>query len=219
MNAMNFVVYKKFVDEEPALALVQELNANNIETEMAQDRESLDSLYGQKVFAKEFFVKIKHADISRADALLEQQSKKQLDSVDKDHYLFSFTNDELHEIMEKPDEWNEFDFQLARKILADRGHTVDESTIAQLKTDRFKSLAEPMKSSLSWVILGYVFAFFGGIIGAIMGWHMSTHKKPLPNGQMTYAFTKGDRDHGKIIMVIGVIVIALSIMSQVLDNN
>jgi hypothetical protein len=216
---MDFVVYKKFVDEEPAQALIQELNANNIETEMAHDRESLDSLYGQKVFAKQYFVKIKHSDIVRADALLEEQSKKQLDSVDKDHYLFTFTNDELHEIMEKPDEWNEFDFQLARKILAERGHTVDESTIAQLKNERFKSLAEPMKSNPSWVIIGYVLAILGGIIGTIMGWHMSTHKKPLPNGQVTYAFTKSDRAHGRIIMVIGIVVIALGVISRVLDNN
>lgn len=214
---MDFVVYKKFVDEEPAQALIHELNSNNIETELAHDRESLDSLYGQKVFAKEFFVKVRRKDIAQADALLEEQSKKQLDSVDRDHYLFSFTDEELDEIMEKPDEWNEFDFQLAKKILKDRGRAVDESRIAQLKKERFNALAEPMKPSPSWVIIGYLFALIGGPIGTIMGWHISTHKKPLPNGQMTYAFTKRDRLHGRIILVLGIVVLTFSILAGVFE--
>jgi hypothetical protein len=216
---MDFVVYKKLVDEEPAVALVEELKANHIEAQLSQDRESLDSLYGQKVFNREFFVKIRRSDIGRADALLEEQSKQQLGAVDKDHYLFSFTDVELLEILEKPDEWNEFDFQLAKKMLRERGHQVDDYQINRKKSERLRALAEPLKPQPLSLALGYLFAVAGGPIGVIMGWHIATHKKPLPNGQKIYAFTPGDRMHGRIILIMGTLVMALIIASRVLDWN
>ena len=216
---MNLVVYKKFVDEEPAVALIEELRSNNIEAELTKDRESLDSLYGQKVFNSEFFVKIKRRDFDRADALLEEQSKKHLGAVDKDHYLFSFTDAELKEVLEKPDEWNELDFQLAKKILRERGHHIDDQVIREKKNERLRELAEPLQSQPWSLILGYLFALGGGPLGVIMGWHIATYKKPLPNGEKTYAFTPGDRLHGKIILIIGIIWMAVAIAYKVLDLN
>ncbi len=209
---MDFVVYKKFVEEEPAVELIKELRANNIEAELTQDRESLDStLGGQKIFDREFFVKVKQDDIRRADALLEEKSKDMLSSVDSDHYLFAFSDGELLEVLDKSDEWNELDVQLAKKLLKDRGREVSDDHVAQKKAARLNTLAQPIESQPYWLYIGYFLALGGGPIGVIMGWHISTHKKPLPNGQMIYAFSPGDRMHGRVMLIIGVLVFVFAV--------
>ncbi len=209
---MSFVVYKKFVDEEPAVALIEELKASSIDAELTHDRESLDSaLGGQKIFNREFFVKVRREDIDRADMLLEEQTKNLVSSVESDHYLFNFSNDELLEILDKPDEWNEFDVQLVKKILQDRGIAISNDHIAAKKKLRLGILAQPIESKPFWIYVGYFAALGGGPIGVIMGWHISTHKKPLPNGQMTYAFSPGDRLHGRIMLIAGILVFVFAI--------
>jgi hypothetical protein len=200
---MELVTYKRFFEHEQVAAMVDLLKENGIEYEVTEDRESLDSLYGQKEFRQQYFVKIKKEDFKKVDSILIHHSTKDLDKVDKDHYLFSFTNDELHEILSKPDEWNEFDFLLAQRILNDRGEQVGEEKLQKLKAERIKELAKPDEGNRGWIYAGYVFAFLGGLLGIFIGWHLSTFKKTLPNGDKVYGHTVADRAHGNRILIIG----------------
>lgn len=69
---------------------------------------------------QQFFVKLKKNGFKKADSLLFDESSKELDNVDKEHYLYNFTDEELFDILSKADEWNEFDYQLSQRILKDR---------------------------------------------------------------------------------------------------
>ena len=37
------------------------------------------------------------------------------------------------------------------------------------------------------------------------GWHLSTYKKTLPNGDRVYGYSQSDRKHGNRILIIGAI--------------
>jgi hypothetical protein len=198
--------------------LTQLLRENEIEFHVVEERESLDSLYGDKHFDKQFFVKIQQEDFPKADAVLKEISLKELATVEKDHYLFSFNEEELFEIISKPDEWSGFDYELARKILKDRGKEINEDTVRLLKSQRLKELAKPEERQRNLVYAGYFFALLGGIIGAFIGWYMWTYEKVLPNGQKTYGFTKEDRMHGKIIFFLGVILFAFYVLIRYEDH-
>jgi hypothetical protein len=200
---MELATYKTFFEQERATALVDLLKENGIEVLVTEDRESLDSLYGQKQFRQQYFVKIKKDDFKKADSILIQRSADQLAEVDKDHYLFTFTNDELHDILSKPDEWSEFDYLLAQKILKDRGGHVSDEKIAALKDERMRELAKPDEKNRGWIYAGYVFAILGGLLGIFIGWHLSTFKKTLPNGETVHGYTVEDRAHGNRILIIG----------------
>src|SRR5688572_28466279 len=130
---MEFLTYKKFYERERVDALTKILSDNVVEFELTEDRESLDSLYGDKFFNQQFFVKLKKDDFKKADALLFDESAKELENVDKEHYLYNFTDEELFDILTKPDEWNEFDYQLSQRILKDRGKIINADTIDLLK--------------------------------------------------------------------------------------
>ncbi|MBI1768333.1 MAG: hypothetical protein HYR67_08155 [Bacteroidetes bacterium] len=166
---MEFITYKKYYEQERADVLKQILQENNIEFQVEEERESLDTLYGDKHFPRQFSIKIKQEDFPKADAVLKELSLKELATVGKDHYLFEFSDEELFEIISKPDEWNEFDFELAKKILKDHGKEINEDTVLLLKNKRLKELAKPEDRQTTMVYAGYFFALLGGAIGAFIG--------------------------------------------------
>ena len=136
----------------------------------------------------------------------------ELDNVDKTHYLFEFTNDELFDILSKPDEWNALDYQLAKKILNDRGREVNDEIIESLKEQRIAELAKPDESNRVWIFFGYLSALLGGLFGIIAGWHLFTYKKTLPDGQRVYEYSEKDRRHGRRIFYLGIIILYISVV-------
>ena len=171
---MELLVYKRYYEHERANELARILTDNGIEFEVTEDSESLDSLYGDKHFNKQYFVKINGADFKKADSILATLSEQEIDTADRDHYLYGFTDDELFDIISKPDEWNEFDFQLSKKILQERGKAINQETIDLLKKQRLNDLAKPEEGQRNWIYAGYLFALLGGVIGVFIGWHLST---------------------------------------------
>ena len=157
------------------------------------------------MFKQQFYVKLKKDDFKKADSLLLDESAKELENVDKDHYLYAFTDEELFDILSKPDEWNEFDYQLSQQILKERGKVINADTIDLLRKQRINELAKPEEGQRNWIYAGYLFAMLGGLLGIFIGWHLSTFKKTLPNGERVYGHTQDDRRHGKRIFIIGLI--------------
>lgn len=98
---MAFAVYKRFYKKDEAAVLTDILGENGIRFEIVEDRDNLDSLYGDKQFSLQYFVKIDSSNFEKADSVISKMSEIALDKVDKDHYLFTFTDDELFEIVSK----------------------------------------------------------------------------------------------------------------------
>jgi hypothetical protein len=216
---MEFLTYKKFYEKEPVDALTKILSENEIEFELAEDRESLDSLYGDKLFKQQFYVKLKKDDFKKADSLLLDESAKELVNVDKDHYLYAFTDEELFDILSKPDEWNEFDYQLSQQILKERGKVINADTIDLLRKQRINELAKPEEGQRNWIYAGYLFSMLGGLLGIFIGWHLSTFKKTLPNGEKVYGHSQNDRRHGKRIFIIGLIMFIVWVTVKISRDN
>jgi hypothetical protein len=216
---MDFLVYKKFNKQESARELSEILTHHGIEFQLSEDRESLDALYGDKQFDRHFFVKIRQADFAKADAIVLKMTEAHVAHADKDHYLFTFSDEELLEILAKPDEWNEFDYLLAKKILKERGKDIDPNTIDLLKKQRIKELAKPEDGQRNWIYAGYLCAIFGGLLGILIGWHLSTFKKTLPNGQRVYGYTEHDRRSGTRMMIIGIVMFILIVTIRIGRNE
>lgn len=214
---MAYVTYRKFTEAADMNDLAGLLKASAIEYEVTEGRDSLDSLYGDRQFSKEFYVKIRQEDFATADALVTEENRKALSAVDASHYLFGFTDEELFDILVKPDEWSDIDYQLACKILRDRGRDISDYTLDLLRKQRVKELAKPEESQKAWIYGGYIMAFMGGLLGIFIGWHLGAHKKTLPNGQTVYAFKKEDRQHGWRIVMIGVVMFILVLILRLMS--
>ncbi|MFP9100732.1 hypothetical protein ACLI09_16910 [Flavobacterium sp. RHBU_24] len=117
-------VFKTYAFIEEAKALKALLETNEMPAEIVEVSSGLDSNFSGE-FQKEYAIKIQHKDFERAQAYLEQIAEAQIANVPDGYYLLDFTDEELHDLVQKKDEWNEFDYLLAKKLLKERGKHVD----------------------------------------------------------------------------------------------
>ncbi len=212
----NYSVFRKYPTLQQVKDLERLLNQNNIATEIADNIPPVDSSFSGSTLQNQYEIKIQLTDFEKAEKILDENAENLIEEVDKDHYLFSFTDDELYEILLKADEWNEFDYKLAQKILIQRGKSVDTELLKALKKQRIELLAKPEENQKSWIIAGYVFAVLGGFLGILIGYSLWTSKKSLPNGQKVYSYDEKDRVHGKNIFYIGLIILPFYVIIRIL---
>lgn len=209
MTDPQFVTFQKFNDKSLALQLGALLDNNKITYLFEDASPTLDSSFGGTELSKEYIIKLRKEDFSKADELMIHAALEDMDSIDKNHYLFDFTDAELRDVVVKKDEWSSFDFLLAQKLLKERGREIASDELDTLRQQRLIDLAKPEKRQKASVAAGYIFAFLGGLVGIFIGWYLSTHKKTLPNGERVYNYMEADRRHGKRIMMLGLFFLVL----------
>lgn len=211
----NFTTFKKYPDLGEAKALEQLLSDSGIEIRFIDNSSSLDSSLGGGI-AKEYEIQVKHEDFTKAETVIINQAKEQLGVVPEDHYLYEFTDEELYDVVLKHDEWSDFDYLLARRLLEQRGKTIDDDLVNSLRRQRLDDLAKPEGRQTPWIVFGYIAALLGGFFGIITGYVLWTSRKTLPNGDIVPTYSESDRQQGKIIFILGCIMLPLIIIVRIL---
>lgn len=213
-----FVTYKKFKDANIANDIGELLRKEAVYFEVESGTGFFDPTFMNNPMNNEIKIKLSPHSFIKANTVLENYYKGLLDKVQEDHYLFSFTNMELYELIQKPDEWGDLDFQLAQKILTERGEEVSKVELKDLKAKRIVDLSKPANSQTWLIFIGYCFTIIGGIalfaglkfqyiwfpLASILGAIISLAKKTLPTGNVIYTFNINDRKHGSIILILGI---------------
>jgi hypothetical protein len=215
MNSQ-FLTFRRFNEAVLAKQLTDVLDENDIEYDVTQ--ESLVAnplLVSGDELSMEYIIKLKQQDFDKVNELLVAGEEQAVSDVESDYYLYDFTDQELLDIVKNFDEWSAFDFALARKILKDRGVVINDRNIADFKQDKIDMLKQPEESQRFWIVLGYIFAFLGGLLGIFIGWYLATSKKTLPNGEQVYSYAEEDRKQGKNILTFGVIMLIVSVILRI----
>jgi len=205
----DFVLFQSFFNENEAAPIIETLKVNGIEYSIEKLKQPLDSTIAGEVVENKIFLNIRSRDFAKANEVLDKVILDNLQLLERDYYLFSFTDEELNEIVHKPDEWSRQDFLIARKILEDRGTPVPEHEINVIKSNRVKELATQEKGSIAWIILGYLLALAGGFMALIIALPFIFAKRTLPDGKRVFMYNNATRAHGKLIsaiMALGLIV-------------
>ena len=211
-----FLIFQKFNSEIQATNFGSLLTKNKIEFLIENISVNFDPILSNNEFGKEYCVKIKKNDFEKANDILREKAKTEINEIQDDYYLFSFSNKELIDVIEKSDEWNKFDVELAHKLLKKRGNEITSEEINELKKQRIIELSKPEQGQTVYIIIGYICAFLGGLLGIFIGWHLLTYKKTLPNGNQIYAYSENDRKQGNRILIIGGIFIVVWIFYRIL---
>jgi hypothetical protein len=212
-----FITYRTFDDIVLANVLGEQLDKHHIEYIVEEEPQPFN---GSSIFNTSFQkygIKIKSDKFEQVNKLLTEDENANLGEVEESYYLFDFTETELMDLLSKADEWSAFDVALARKILTDRGKNIDERTIKTLTEKRLDELKAPEQPQTFWIILGYICAFLGGVLGIFIGWHLSSFKKTLPDGERIFEYSESDRRHGKRIFNISVVVAIIAFILKMLS--
>ena len=201
-----FLIFRAYSDSEEAMYLKKILNENGIDTIIADDSPPVDITFtGGGFVSSKIEIRIKQSEFERAEKILEKLTDLNLEEIDSNYYLFSFSDDELYDVLLKSDEWNKFDYNLAQKILKKRGKNIDNDLLISLKRKRLEDLAKPDENQGTWIFAGYIFSILGGFLGLIIGYFLWTSKKTLPNGKKVYSYSQKDRKQGKYIFYVGLL--------------
>lgn len=205
MEENGYEEFQKFSTREQAADVADMLSRNHI-TSVLDELPGLAYVLSSNA-VKEYHVKLQPRDFDKANALLLKQSTERFEEVDMRRYLHSFTDAELMEIVQKPDEWSRVDFMCAQRLLKNRGKEVSEAQLAKLQKERLAYLAQPETVSIPWIVLLYAFALLGGPIAVFSGWHLMRHQKILPNGKKVRSYSSTTRAHGLAMLIIGILAI------------
>src|SRR5918993_2096184 len=135
-----YVTFKTFNDKETAEDFADVLKQASVDFFIEEDALVFDPSYANNPLNKDYAIKVKQAQFKAAEKAYDRYFEGMLDKVPDDYYLFSFTDDELKEILAKPDEWGSFDYQLSQKILKQRGIIISPEEKQALKSERYKAL-------------------------------------------------------------------------------
>jgi hypothetical protein len=213
--------FQTFASAKAAQPLLAALERQGIAALTAFDngQVAFDPSFANNQLTSKFTVKLALADFEQASQVLAELDKDALNQANPNHYLFTFSDEELFDLLVKPDEWSSFDVALASQLLRKRGRDISPDTLKLLRQHRVAKLAEPDHDRSIWIRSGYVSALLGGFIGFFIGYHLYAHRNQLPDGRRVYAYSPKDRVHGLRIMTLGAVVLLLLVGLRVFQEN
>lgn len=99
------ITYKKFATPWEAEPVIKVLKENFIYYEFIKCTPIADSIIAGQIPGYSFELLIDQDQFEQANQLLQEIADTEVREMDPDYYLFSFSNNELREILAKPDEW------------------------------------------------------------------------------------------------------------------
>ncbi len=204
----DFIVFKSFYVREEADSLKQFLEDKGIESIVQKKKPLLDTVYIGHSGDKDIFLLLAGNDFARANELIDQEIRSRLNEIPEDYYLYSFSTDELKEVLQKPDEWNNQDVLIAGKILKDRGIVIAEQDLLEYRLKRQSELALPESEFPPFILLAYIAGFLFPPYAIIAGLWAINLKKVLPDGKRVLVYKDNIRTHAHIIIVLGLLFFA-----------
>lgn len=141
-------VYDQFYTTADAEHLISLLQSNNILHEVEVPKQIMDTVMGGDGHGPKVFVKLPLADFELVNQLREDSILLNIQEgkvVIKYHYLHDNTNEELLEVLRKPDVWSFGTRVIARHLLGLRGVAValDPQQIKAFQEERIQEIRKP----------------------------------------------------------------------------
>ncbi len=229
--------FKSFQNEAIAIEFAEVLNTAGVYCKISKTPRFLDTQNWGGSSTPDYLIRLLPEDFTKANKLLEQHFDASVNEIDKDYYLFSFSKDELLDILYKPDEWGPFDIQLAKKLLLDKGIKITEEDLEKLKRERKSVLEKPEAASAFLYIISWFFLLISilylirkgfrqedfivllfPISSFLIGRHFFRDKKIMPDGEAVFNYHEKDRKAGKVIMQVALIVAFLCVTKFILSG-
>lgn len=115
MKENKSAVFRKIASLEQAKEFQCFLKEKGINSAIVDNSPAVDLSFSGNTLLNEVQLFIEQSEFEHAQKILDEQAEEQLKNIDTDHYLFSFSKEELYELLLKPDEWSRLDVKLAKK--------------------------------------------------------------------------------------------------------
>ena len=207
----NYRELKRFPFEEIIIQIAELFDASEIRYHVENTRPSFDITFTNST-AVDYIIKVHPDDFIRAEKLLEQVGEEAY--VIEEHYMNSFSDEDILDVIEHASEWDAFDVQIAYKIIENRGlkiGVINQSISNHLTT------YQPEDVKPIALVMAYILALAGGWLGGALayGWLVKKSEKPGFENEKYYSVKS--RNHANIIFGIFCIWVFVYLV-LILDN-
>ncbi len=181
-------------------AVVETLTNAGVPHRVAGTRAGFDiTEVGRGDFPADMLVMVPYTEVKAARAALEASFAES--ELPKDHFLHTSTDEELLEILAKPEDWDPYLVLHARRLADARGTKLTakvETKVAQLTEEQTRGFpAQPWQ-----LILGWAAVAFGGVLGIIIGYSLAYSKEKNLSGEY-FTYDEATRETGSMMLWCG----------------
>jgi len=133
-----FIDYQSFPEIEQASGLIAILDSNNIPYEIDDSAARFKLVASTNSPLNQVIVKIREIDIEKANLLQADKPDIKIE----DHYLYTFSDKDIIDVIANPDEWTKDEQSIAGQIVKQRGLSISAEDI---KSARSKKIIEDKK--------------------------------------------------------------------------
>jgi hypothetical protein len=225
----HLIAFQAYASIDEANEVAEKLNQEGITTEVITKAPRFAPVIIGNDYSDGYILKIPAADFSKANTLLYSDTPIDASLIDPGHPLHSLRNDELKDVLAKPDEWGAENYRVALSLLHHRGVSVSRQSLGQLKEERINELAERKKFNPSLIFIGYFAAaipcfmnaakfykvpgpIFEGdhwqaavFLGLIIGLVIVGARNTLPDGRRIPVYDNATLKHGIAILALNIL--------------
>lgn len=218
--------FYKHIEQEAEMQEIEALlKENRITYKLSSAKPILDSvIVGEGLFPK-YTLKLLPGDFERVNQLLRSHYEQKAFEISDYPQLSELTNEELLEILQKPEEWSIESEIVARKILQSRDYPIEDAYIKVLRDEHLAETRRGKRVSPYFQLLYLLAVFLGFYISILflvpavgMGYYYAYGKATDPHGKRYFVYDERARNIGKLILYGGIIIFLVQIyLLYVLD--
>ncbi|WP_284653098.1 hypothetical protein [Flavobacterium terrisoli] len=215
----DFKTFMSLTDSAIAEEFASILEANQIQFKVQDTSKDFDASFSNDKARHSILLMLDPRDFDLANQVLESKTTFDISAFDKNHPFFSFTSEELIDVVKNYDEWNPYDVKLAKHLLEKQDILMNSRDIETFQ--KVKEISAEVKEQTSsnrlMIITGYLFCLLGGFIGIGIGLFLISAKKTNLSGQKEYVYNPTERTHGYLMLFAGVVIFLLYINFKILN--
>ncbi|MEO8233845.1 MAG: hypothetical protein ABI549_00395 [Flavobacterium sp.] len=190
-------------DSSVAEEMIQILKVNKIAFKIQDTSKDFDATFANNKAQDSILIMLNPNDFDKSSRILDENMQFNINEIDSLHPLFTFTIDELKDVVKNYDEWHPLDVKLAKHLLKKESITVEVSEIIDKQLQKELKTQQPEKTNSLTLIMGYGFCIMGGLAGIGIAIFLLTGKRTMTDGSKKYIYSKSDRVHGVYMLIAG----------------
>lgn len=200
----DFEFFRDFFVLDQAEFVVNLLKSATIPYKLEKSQTVIDEAIVGNTLTPKFVLRLPPVFFEKANDLIRSNTQIS-DAYLEEHYLDQLDENELIEILEKPDEWSIEDGLVAQRILANRGKEISEEEIQQmqeerrtlLRTGRSESRGKILSFYLLSLAVSFFFSAFYVLAGLGLSWYYWKDTNVDATGYKYFSFDESTRKFGQ----------------------
>ncbi len=208
------IVFKTLTNIEEAEKIGEELAIGGIAYEIESPPQLLDRNFIGEQPMPEHYIKIRPADFTRANVIVDELYRSLAATVEEDYYLFTFSAEQLQDVIRNRNEWGDLNYHLAVLL---SGKKTTAATGASFNNATEETVVEnmlPIPVNIWILAAGYFclltppFLYGYPAVGSLfIGWFIVGATRTTSLGVKHPVYNKTGRIHGKVMITLSIIVI------------